>query len=44
MRLASSEADLADDMARWVAALDKLLPRMEALHKELDLEDMRKSI
>ena len=43
-KLAPSEAEVYEDLRRWVAALDQVLPRMEALHKALDLEDMRKSI
>jgi len=43
-KLAPSEAEAREDLLRWVVALDQVLPRMEALHKALDLEDMRKSI
>eukprot|EP00964_Phaeocystis_antarctica_P006389 scaffold3458_cov66-Phaeocystis_antarctica.AAC.4 len=43
LKLAPTEALLHEDMARWVAVLDRLLPAMERLHKALDLEDQRKS-
>ena len=44
LKLAPTEALLHEDMARWVAVLDRLLPAMERLHKALDLEDQRKSL
>ena len=43
-KLAPSEELLQEDMTRWVAALDRLLPVMENMHKALDLEDQRKSL
>ena len=43
-KLAPSQDVLREDMSRWVAALDRLLPLMEAMHNALDLEDQRKSL
>ena len=43
-QIASSPSELREDIAAWSAALGSVLERMAAMHKELDLEDLRKSI
>lgn len=43
-QVAGNPSELRDDIAAWSAALGSVLQRMAAMHEELDLEDLRKSI